>query len=192
MNPLRRFVQQSPLDGSSREIESRLKPILRDFESRNIAGPTTVSHYLNEIGERTACGDRWTPRLAAFLILLLGFPMEKRDWATFRSEREKSRKRSRARSRPDWPGKKPKGKRPTAKGGREKVKKQNTSLPPKTSKGAPGPSLGPAEQKQERASTVTVKDLEDKSRLALLLSKVGRVSGQWVGFYCFKLRRVPI
>ena len=62
---------------SSKAIEDKYAPILKSFSNRRIVGPRNVSHYLNEIGHKTAIGEHWTPRLAFFLIKILGAPMEK-------------------------------------------------------------------------------------------------------------------
>jgi hypothetical protein len=99
------------------------------------------------------------------------------DSATFRAQREKEKKEAQALFPTDRSRKKPKKKVDSSatKGRRAKTKNQNINLSPQKSTGALGLPLGPAELKQERASTVTAKDLEDKRRLAELLSKVGRV-----------------
>jgi hypothetical protein len=62
---------------SKKAIADKYTSILKDFSERRIIGPKIVSHYLNEIGHKTASGEIWTPRLVFFLIKILGAPMEK-------------------------------------------------------------------------------------------------------------------
>lgn len=62
---------------SRKAMVGKYAPILKSFSHRRIVGPRNVSHYLNEIGHKTACGEHWTPRLAFFLIKILNAPMER-------------------------------------------------------------------------------------------------------------------
>lgn len=72
---------------SRKDLRDELTPVLEDFSQKGIIGPKLVAHYLNATSRRTACGSTWTPRLAFFLICMLGAPMEK-------SQRPRKQRRS--------------------------------------------------------------------------------------------------
>jgi hypothetical protein len=64
-------------------LSKRLSPQIRDFARSGIRKPADVSRALNAAQVRTACGDKWTPRLVAMLLHLIfngelpGFPLER-------------------------------------------------------------------------------------------------------------------
>ena len=47
---------------------SKLREIAPSFSTREFANPRDVATLLNNLNFTTACGERWTPRLAAFLL----------------------------------------------------------------------------------------------------------------------------
>lgn len=60
-----------------KKLTAKYTEILSSLSKRNIIGPKLVTHYLNAAGHTTAIGSRWTPRLAYFLICLVGAPTER-------------------------------------------------------------------------------------------------------------------
>jgi hypothetical protein len=49
----------------------RIRPTVRQFAQAGIQKPLDVSKKLNEDSVRTACGERWTPRLTTLLLAML-------------------------------------------------------------------------------------------------------------------------
>ena len=49
----------------------RLRPRVRLMAQNRFRKPRDVSRLLNKEGLRTACGEKWTPRLVAFLLRLM-------------------------------------------------------------------------------------------------------------------------
>ena len=49
----------------------RLRPRVRLMAQNRFRKPRDVSRLLNKEGLRTACGEKWTPRLVAFLLKIM-------------------------------------------------------------------------------------------------------------------------
>ena len=54
----------------------KLRPVIRTYAQNGIRKPKDVSQQLNNAGHRTACGEKWTPRLTWFLLAMI---FEKKD-----------------------------------------------------------------------------------------------------------------
>lgn len=57
-------------------VLDELEPLLRGYAKNGLRKPRDVARLLNKAGVKTACGERWTPQLAWFL---LGFLFERRE-----------------------------------------------------------------------------------------------------------------
>ena len=59
--------------GSTDKISflDQLRPVIRRYAKNGFRKPSDVSRLLNKAGVTTACGARWTPRLAWFLLRFL-------------------------------------------------------------------------------------------------------------------------
>lgn len=55
---------------TQKELLARLAPLVRQYARAGIRKPAEVARLLNRADVRTACGERWTPRLASFLLSL--------------------------------------------------------------------------------------------------------------------------
>ena len=49
----------------------KLRPIIREYAKSGVRKPKDVAHELNAAGMRTACGDKWSPRLTWLLLALV-------------------------------------------------------------------------------------------------------------------------
>lgn len=47
---------------------NRLQPLVRSYAKAGFRKPVDVARLLNKAGEKTACGQPWTPRLVALLL----------------------------------------------------------------------------------------------------------------------------
>ncbi len=73
-----------------KKMTAKYTELLASLSKRNIIGPRLVAHYLNQADHTTAIGSPWTPRLAYFLISLVGAPMERTSSTTRRRAADKS------------------------------------------------------------------------------------------------------